>query len=75
MRKLFIGMVAAGALVTFGMGPVKADPPNNGHDCAGAFVSNNAGPGFGQGVSDAAHNQQVDNFGVADCGQPPRQNP
>ncbi|WP_344742171.1 hypothetical protein [Pseudonocardia halophobica] len=45
------------------------------HNCAGAAVSSMAGPGFGSGVSSLAHQQLVDNIGLADCRQPPRQNP
>ena len=54
-----------------------AEPPggSNGHNCAGTVVSGGAGPGFGQAVSGAAHAQQVDNFGLADCGQENRKNP
>lgn len=52
-----------------------ADPPPGGHDCAGLVVSSLAGPGFGAAVSAAAHDQLVDNFGLADCGQTNRNNP
>jgi hypothetical protein len=64
------------ALVVTGTGMAAADPPAiNGHNCAGAIVSELAGPGFGQAVSTAAHAQAVDNFGFANCGAPPRKNP
>ena len=73
-----IGAIAAfGAATLIGLsgGAAVADPPVNGHDCAGALVSSVAGPGFGQLVSALAHQQQVDNLGLADCGAPPRSNP
>jgi len=45
------------------------------HNCAGAVTSSLAGPGFGQVVAFFAHQQAVDNFGFANCGDTPRQNP
>jgi hypothetical protein len=52
-----------------------AGPTQNDHNCAGFNVSQGAGPGFGSVVSGAAHLQLVDNFGFANCGAPPRNNP
>ena len=57
-------------------GPASASAPTpNEHNCAGTVVSGLAGPSFGALVSSAADAQSVDNFGLADCGQPPRHNP
>jgi hypothetical protein len=74
-RRILIVAAAAIAAVVAGAGPALADAPPNDHNCAGAIVSSVAGPGFGQGVSEAAHRQAVDNFGFADCGQDNRKNP
>jgi hypothetical protein len=52
-----------------------ADPAINDHNCAGAIVSLLAGPGFGGLVSATAHDQEVDNLGLANCGQTHRNNP
>jgi len=76
LKRLFIALAAAIALVLSASGMAAADPPgSNGHNCAGAVVSLFAQPGFGQAVSDAAQEQVVDNFGFANCGDTPRQNP
>jgi hypothetical protein len=76
VKRLFVGLTGAIALVLSATGTAAADPPTfNGHNCAGAIVSELAGPGFGEAVAGAAHEQVVDNFGFANCGQPPRQNP
>ena len=45
------------------------------HNCAGSVVSSIAGPGLGQRVATSAHQQLVDNFRLANCGQTNRQNP
>lgn len=73
-------VVVLGSSVLFLLGAVgvasaNEAPPPNGHNCAGAVVSESAGPGFGQAVSAAAHAQFVDNFGLANCGQDNRNNP
>ena len=68
-------LAAAGTAVLLSAGPATAAPPANGHDCAGQVVSDSAGPGFGQVVAGAAHEQTVDNFSLADCGQTNRNNP
>jgi hypothetical protein len=74
MRKVILTVVVVAAAVT--AAPAGADgPPPNDHNCAGVLVSGVAGPVFGQIVSTAAHFQAVDNFGLANCGQPPRNNP
>lgn len=56
-----------------------AQVPLNDHNCAGStttiFVGALGGAGFGDAVSDAGQAQLVDNFGSANCGAPPRQNP
>ena len=49
--------------------------PGDEHNCAGEVVSSLAGPSFGQLVSTSAQAQEVDNFGLADCGQEHRNNP
>jgi hypothetical protein len=68
-----VGM--SGLLFGGGIGVASAAPAVNEHNCAGAVVSQGAGPGFGTAVSAAAHLQSVDNFGLADCGQTNRNNP
>jgi hypothetical protein len=74
MKKAILTAVIVAAAVT--AAPAGAEvPPPNGHNCAGVLVSGVAGPGFGVIVSTAAHFQAVDNFGLANCGQPPRKNP
>jgi len=50
-------------------------PEDSGHNCAGVVVSSLAGPGFGAQVAQLAQLQAVDNLGLADCGENPRQNP
>ena len=77
MRKRLLAVLAlTGALVSLPIGSASANPASiNGHDCAGFVVSSLSGPGFGQAVSAAAHDQVVDNFGLADCGQTNRNNP
>lgn len=78
MRRTIV-VLGSAALLSCGAtwGVASADPasPPNGHNCAGVIVSQSAGPGFGHVVSDAAHQQLVDNFGLADCGQTNRKNP
>jgi hypothetical protein len=71
MKKLIAFGAASLALV---LAP-PAGAEGEDHNCAGAFVSSLAGPGFGGAVSSAAHLQLVDNFGLANCGLPPRNNP
>lgn len=75
VRSLMLA-VFAGGIVAATAGTSSASPPApNGHNCAGSVVSTSAGPGFGTAVSTAAQLQLVDNFGLANCGQPPRRNP
>jgi hypothetical protein len=52
-----------------------AAPRPNDHNCAGTVVASLAGPGFGPVVAANAQAQTVDNLGLANCGQPPRNNP
>ncbi len=73
MRRLLIALAASAALTTASAASAVAQGED--HNCAGATVSSLAGPGFGTGVSGAAQLQAVDNFGFANCGAPPRQNP
>jgi hypothetical protein len=77
VRRTFV-VLGSVALLWLGAtgGVASADPrqPPNGHNCAGGVVSQLAGPGFGQVVSDAAQQQAVDNFGLANC-QTNRKNP
>ncbi|GLZ50109.1 hypothetical protein Acsp06_62940 [Actinomycetospora sp. NBRC 106375] len=76
MRRAIIVVSFAAALSLGAAGGVAlAAPSPNGHNCAGSAVSGLAGPGFGGVVSGAAHEQAVDNFGLADCGQTNRNNP
>ena len=73
MRKVFVACLAAGLVFA---APAAADPPAaNAHNCAGAFVSTVAEPGFGQVVAFFAHQQAVDNFDLANCGMTNRNNP
>jgi hypothetical protein len=74
MRRAAVAMLTMAA---FGAatGGAAAGPTPNDHNCAGVAVSQGAGPGFGSSVSSAAHLQLVDNFGFANCGAPPRNNP
>lgn len=74
MRRTTVAIMAIAGLVATAGGAV-AGPTPNGHNCAGLVVSSLAGPGFGSLVSAAAKEQSVDNFGFANCGQPPRRNP
>lgn len=68
--------LATAALILGVLAPAaSAAPPPNDHNCAGVLVSGLAGPGFGGFVSSFAQQQLVDNFGFANCGQPPRSNP
>jgi hypothetical protein len=75
MRQVWAVVGCAGLLVVSGATVASAAPAPNGHNCAGVVVSGAAGPDFGPAVSSAAHLQAVDNFGLANCGQPDRQNP
>ena len=77
MRKGLAVVAVCGSMLAVGVGSASADPPGgiNGHNCAGVVVSSLAGPGFGQLVSAAAHQQQVDNFGLRNCGQANGKNP
>ena len=74
MRRAAIAIVTIAALGA-AAGAASAGPTPNGHNCAGAAVNQLAGPGFGSFVSGSAHQQLVDNFGLANCGAPPRNNP
>src|SRR4051812_746976 len=81
LRRSIMSVLAVAALMAAMImalaGPVWAQegPTPNGHNCAGTVVSSSAGPGFGQIVSDAAHQQAVDNFNLANCGNTERKNP
>lgn len=74
MRRAAVVILAIAALGA-ATGGAAAAPTLNDNNCAGAVVSNLAGPGFGSAVSGAAHQQLVDNFGFASCGVPTRNNP
>lgn len=74
-KRLMTGLLAGAVATLLVVGPAAADPQPNGHNCAGFVVSGAAAPGFGTGVAAAAQLQGVDNFGLANCGAPPRQNP
>ena len=53
-----------------------ADPPeSNGHNCRGYFGTAGAGPGFGQAVSEVAHEQGADNLPNANCDNNNGKNP
>jgi hypothetical protein len=73
MRRAAVAILTIAALGA-ATGAAAAGPEIN-HNCAGAVVSNLASPSFGSTVSDAAHQQAVDNFNLANCQQPPRNNP
>jgi len=75
MKRVVIVVGCAGLLLGSGMGVASAAPTVNEHNCAGTVVSQAADPAFGPVVSGAAHEQFVDNFGLADCGQTDRNNP
>ncbi len=68
-----LGLAAATVVAT--APSALAAPSLNGHNCAGTVVSSMAGPGFGPSVASIAEAQGVDNIGLANCGQPPRNNP
>ncbi len=65
----------AAAIVVATAPSALAAPSPNGHNCAGTTVSALAGPGFGPSVASTAEPQAVDNLGLANCGQPPQNNP
>ena len=73
--RLAVATTACVSLLAVGAGPASADADFNAHNCAGVVVGSLAGPGFGQIVSEAAHQQAVDNFGLRNCGQAKGQNP
>ncbi|HEX2507406.1 MAG TPA: hypothetical protein VHK23_03715 [Miltoncostaeaceae bacterium] len=75
MRRAAVAILTIAALGAAAGGAAAAVPTQNDHNCAGFNVSQGAGPGFGSVVSGAAHQQQVDNSGFADCGQMHRRNP
>ena len=53
-----------------------ADPPeSNGHNCRGFITTLGSGPGFGQSVSELAHEQGVDNLPNANCDNNNGKNP
>ena len=68
-----LGLAAASVLATTPY--ALAAPSPNDHNCAGTVVSSLAEPGFGPSVASSAQAQGVDNLGLANCGQPPRNNP
>lgn len=74
MRRAAVAILTIAALGA-AAGGAAAGPTPNGHNCAGVAVSQLAGPGFGSFVSGFAHQQAVNNFGLANCGAPPRNNP
>jgi hypothetical protein len=76
MRKLLLG-AAVGTLLVIGALPAGAAEGDD-HNCAGAGSSSAAqalGGAFGSVVASFADQQLVDNFGLANCGAPPRSNP
>ncbi len=73
MKRTLLAVATAAALLLGSAATALAD--GGAHNCAGTVVSSSAGPGFGQAVSLAAHLQLIDNFGTANCGETPRQNP
>jgi hypothetical protein len=75
LRRTLIAAATIASAAALSTTAATADPPRNGHNCAGLVVSDSAGPGFGLAVSAAAHQQLVDNFGLANCGQDNRNNP
>jgi hypothetical protein len=77
LRRILITAATIASAAALSTTAAAADPPSppNGHNCAGAAVSELAEPGFGQVVSAAAHQQAVDNFNLANCGQDNRNNP
>jgi hypothetical protein len=76
MRRLSRACLAAAAMSLIAAAPAAADPSSvSGHNCAGAVVSGLAGAGFGQAVSDLAHQQTVDNLGLANCNNTNGRNP
>jgi hypothetical protein len=76
MKKGLLVLAVCASMLAVGSGTATADPSAiNGSNCAGVAVSGLAAPGFGQFVSGFAQAGLVDNFGLADCGQPPRRNP
>lgn len=77
MRKLIIAASLASSLLLAPTAAV-ADTPGDDHNCAGQASSAGGqeyGSGFGQAVAFHANQQLVDNFGLANCGDAPRQNP
>lgn len=74
MKRAVVVVGYLGLLLGSGVGVASAAPAPNGHTCAGVVVSQAAGPDFGRAVAGAAHQQLVDNFGLADCGQTNRNN-
>jgi hypothetical protein len=75
MRRYIVTLGAAALVLAATAAPASADAFPNGHNCAGFIVSAVAGPGFGQAVAGFAHQQAVDNFNFANCGQTNRKNP
>ena len=75
MRRAAVAILTIAALGAATGGAAAGPAADEPHNCAGAMVSQLAGPGFGSVVSSAAHLQLVDNFGLANCGAPPRNNP
>jgi hypothetical protein len=73
MKRIAVTLMAL-AMLGAGAGVATAGPGDQ-HNCAGTVVSGLAGPSFGPFVSSFAHVQQVDNFGLANCGRPERNNP
>ena len=74
MRRAAVAILTVAALGA-AAGGATAGPADEPHNCAGAAVSQLAAPGFGSFVSGFAHQQAVDNFGLANCGQDNRNNP
>jgi hypothetical protein len=75
MRRAAVAILTIAALGAAAGGAAAGTPSDDPHNCAGAMVSQLAEPGFGSVVSGAAHQQLVDNFGFANCGETPRKNP
>ena len=77
MKHLVIALWVCCLLSPFALTSALAQdgPTRNGNNCAGIMVSGLAGPGFGALAAASAHQQLVDNFGLASCGDNPRRNP
>ncbi len=75
ISRLITSVALAGATLVATAPSALADPEPNDHNCSGTVVSSLAAPEFGPLVVSGAQAQLIDNFGLANCGQPPRSNP